>query len=489
MLAAWADVRGAADAAAGAAFLVVGEAGIGKSRLVAEVLDRVEASGGRVLGVGCLPVLRQRLAVADGPAARARARRRRPRRRPARGAGRPPHVARAGPGALGALPRPARRGARDARVPRPGTRPEPPSSTRPSTGSWSGCPRSRGAAPHLLVVEDLHWADPSTLGFLGRLADRQPAGLLTVATTRDAAAVPWARAVDVLELGRLDGASATRLIDNLAAGQELDGDRRASVVRQAEGIPLFIEELTRSYLDDTRTDSIPLRLQELFTSRLKAPGDRPAGRPGGRHRGADLRRPHGVGGDRGRGRRRRTAPRAGRRGGRRTDRPRGGHLPLPARADARRRLRDPGPRRPAADARRRRRDASPARAPSPRSSPSTWTWPARPSGPPRSTSSPAQAEQGRGAHLEATRLLSRAVELLERLPESDERDLSELTARMLRAFSVSSMRGYAAPEVQSDHRRAEVLATRLGRAGGAAVADRELGRLAGAAASWPPRTG
>ena len=60
-------------------------------------------------------------------------------------------------------------------------------------------------------------------------------------------------------------------------------------------------------------------------------------------------------------------------------------------------------------------------------------------------------------------MLSRALELLETLPESDERDLVELTARMLRALSVSSMRGYAAPEVQSDHRRAEVLATRLGR--------------------------
>ena len=39
----------------GAAFLVVGEAGIGKSRLVAEILDRVEASGGKVLGGACLP--------------------------------------------------------------------------------------------------------------------------------------------------------------------------------------------------------------------------------------------------------------------------------------------------------------------------------------------------------------------------------------------------------------------------------------------------
>ena len=45
----------------------------------------------------------------------------------------------------------------------------------------------------------------------------------------------------------------------------------------------------------------------------------------------------------------------------------------------------------------------------------------------------AQAEQGRGAHTEATRLLSRALELLESIPESEDRDLNELTDRMLRA--------------------------------------------------------
>src|SRR3712207_3784291 len=54
LLAAWDAVRQGTDAA-GAFFLVTGEAGIGKSRLLAEVLDRVEASGGRVLGAACLP--------------------------------------------------------------------------------------------------------------------------------------------------------------------------------------------------------------------------------------------------------------------------------------------------------------------------------------------------------------------------------------------------------------------------------------------------
>jgi tetratricopeptide (TPR) repeat protein len=75
----------------------------------------------------------------------------------------------------------------------------------------------------------------------------------------------------------------------------------------------------------------------------------------------------------------------------------------------------------------------------------------------------AWAEQGRGAHAEATKLVSRAIDLLDALPGSDDRDLGELSARMLRGLTVSSMHGYAAPEVQADHRRAQALATRLGR--------------------------
>ena len=269
-----ADVRAGRRAATGAAFLVVGEAGIGKSRLVAEVLDRVEASGGRVLGVGCLPyyanvslwpmarLLERVLGVTGDERATGW-----PRWSPT--SPRSGWTRRRSVPFLGPLARDARRPPSTRR--RSSTR--APSSTRPSTGSWSGCPRSRGAAPHLLVVEDLHWADPSTLGLLGRLVDRRPAGPAHGGHHPGRLRRPLAgRGRRRCALGRLDGAAAARLIDNLVGRAGPDGDRRAAVIAQAEGIPLFIEELTRSYLDDTRTDSIPLRMQELFTSRLKAPG-------------------------------------------------------------------------------------------------------------------------------------------------------------------------------------------------------------------------
>src|SRR5690606_14969160 len=74
----------------------------------------------------------------------------------------------------------------------------------------------------------------------------------------------------------------------------------------------------------------------------------------------------------------------------------------------------------------------------------------------------AQASQAGGAHDEATRLASRALELYEAMGPSEERDLGELSARMLRILSVTSLRGYAAPEVEVDHDRAESLAQDLG---------------------------
>ena len=189
LLSAWADVRGTGPASA--AFLVVGEAGIGKSRLVAEILDRVEATGGRVLGVGVPALLRQRLAVADREGVRTRC-----------SAGRG-H----GPARVRWSTTSARSGLDPAQsipflgplVGVPATPGYPAPELDPSAFldetldrlvEWVAASRRR--TPHLVVVEDLHWADPSTLALLGRLAERQPPGVLTVATSRDAVRRPLA---------------------------------------------------------------------------------------------------------------------------------------------------------------------------------------------------------------------------------------------------------------------------------------------------------
>jgi class 3 adenylate cyclase/tetratricopeptide (TPR) repeat protein len=460
LLSAWEDVRQGTRPDT-ASFLVAGEAGIGKSRLVVEVLDRVESSGGRVLGAVCLPYYSN---VSLWPIARLLER----------------LIGRWGEDAdrldwlvrnldgVGVDP------ARGVPVlgPLVGV---PPSSEFPAPDldpsavldetldvlvDWFA--GVAGRRPHLLVVEDLHWADPSTVELLGRVTGRRRAGLLTVATTREPAAVPWRHRVSVIELGRLDGPAANRLVDNLATGKRLDGAARTAIVEHAEGIPLFIEELTRSSLDARRGEPIPLRLQELLTWRLKAPGVdlrvvQVAATIGSSFDPAIVAA---VTGD---------ADLV-------TDQLRvladaGIVEPVGLAAGTYRfrhaLMRDAAYETQVLDVRRRRHahvaDALAARGAEPALVAQHLDLAGATEHAAARYVDAGRLELGRGAHPEAARLFSRALELLETLPPSDDRDLGELDARLLHGLAVSSMQGYASPEVEADHRRAQELAARLGR--------------------------
>lgn len=460
LFSAWADVLEPTRAAREPAWLVVGEAGIGKSRLVAEVVDRVEASGGRVLGAGCLPYYAN---VSLWPVARLLERTLdvvgTEEDRLARlvehlgSVGLDP--ARSVP-FLGSL-----LGVEDAPgYPAPQLDPRAfLEETLTCLVEWLAALAAR--TPHLFVVEDLHWADPSTLDLLGRVVQERPGNLLTLLTTRDSSVAAWRDEARVVELGRLDRAAATQLVDNLAVGKDLAADKRDSIVSQAEGIPLFVEELTRSCLEDQRDEPLPLRLQELFTWRLKAPAvdlrvAQVAATVGPTF---DVETLAAVVGD--------------------GDTVTAQMVVLadegviepgdPAAHTYRFRhalMRDAAYETQVLDV-RRHTHARVAEVLSQRGAePALVAKHLDLAGEPAQAATlyvvAAQAEQRRGAHTEATRLLSQALHLLGILPESDERDVGELTATMLRALSVSSMRGYAAPEVQSDHRRAELLAMRLG---------------------------
>jgi class 3 adenylate cyclase/tetratricopeptide (TPR) repeat protein len=458
LLSAWDDVR---TGSGSAALLVVGEAGIGKSRLVAEVVDRVEASGGRVLGAVCLPYYTN---VSLWPIARVFER----------------TMERLGADAdrLGWLVDNLRSlGLDPARsipflaplVGVPATPEYPAPELDPSAILEETLDRlvdwlvaSGERTPHLVVVEDLHWADPSTLAVLGRLAERQPPGVLTVATTRELSAVPWRDAAQLLPLGRLDGAAARRLVDNLTAGKRLDGEARAAIIEHAEGIPLFIEELTRSRVDGKRTEPIPLRLQGLLTWRLKTPGVdlrvvQVAATIGGAFDPAVLSAV--IGDETAVADQLKVLTDAG--------------LVEPvglASGSYRFRhalMRDAAYETQVLDVRRQTHasvaEVLAARGAQPALIAQHFDLAGAADRAAGLYLAAAQAEQARGAHPEAAKLLSRALELVDALPESDDRDLTELTGRMLRGLSASSMHGYASPEVEADHRRAQELAGRLGR--------------------------
>ena len=98
-----------------------------------------------------------------------------------------------------------------------------------------------GAGPGLLVVDDLHWCDESTIDTVSRVLHTQR-GLLVVTCSREAAPTALG-AVATVSLAPLDDSAAHELV--LALLPELDERARRAVVDRGDGVPLFLEELAR----------------------------------------------------------------------------------------------------------------------------------------------------------------------------------------------------------------------------------------------------
>lgn len=106
--------------------------------------------------------------------------------------------------------------------------------------------------PLVLVMEDLHWSDPSTLEFLTLLVEQPPiAGLLTIFTVRPDFKVPWRTRSHVshLTLSRLSDEDVRTLITQMAGDRKLPLALITQVVQKTDGIPVFVEELTRMMLE------------------------------------------------------------------------------------------------------------------------------------------------------------------------------------------------------------------------------------------------
>lgn len=132
--------------------------------------------------------------------------------------------------------------------------------------------------PLLMIFEDIHWIDPSSLELLD-LAIRRIATLpvLLVGTYRTDFKAPWIDhpAVYVITLDRLNRVQSTELVDHIAADSGLPTTLRDRIVIQADGIPLFTEELTHAVLETTAAPrgallslSVPSTLQTSLMARL-----------------------------------------------------------------------------------------------------------------------------------------------------------------------------------------------------------------------------
>jgi tetratricopeptide (TPR) repeat protein len=107
--------------------------------------------------------------------------------------------------------------------------------------------------PVLAVVEDAHWVDPTTRELLDLLVAAVPEmALLMVVTCRpefDAGAWLGQAQVTLLQLNRLGQAEHMELLRRVARGKALPADVEAKILAHTDGVPLFVEEVTRAVLE------------------------------------------------------------------------------------------------------------------------------------------------------------------------------------------------------------------------------------------------
>lgn len=142
------------------------------------------------------------------------------------------------------------------------------------------------ARPVLLLVEDLHWIDPSSLETLDAIVERiQDLPVLAVMTHRPSFPPRWTGHGHVTQhsLTRLTRSDGRAIAERVAGGKALPAELLDRIVEQTDGVPLFVEELTRAILEtdllEERQDrytltgpvptlAIPTTLQDSLMARL-----------------------------------------------------------------------------------------------------------------------------------------------------------------------------------------------------------------------------
>jgi class 3 adenylate cyclase/tetratricopeptide (TPR) repeat protein len=139
--------------------------------------------------------------------------------------------------------------------------------------------------PVLMIFEDVHWIDPTSLEALNRTVDRiKTLPALLIVTFRPEFNAPWAGQSHVtsLMLNRLGEREVAAIITSLAGNKNLPGNVMTQIVERSDGIPLFVEEMTKAVLEAEgegeaqRTDgavpptvrAVPASLQASLMARL-----------------------------------------------------------------------------------------------------------------------------------------------------------------------------------------------------------------------------
>ncbi|MBI3800089.1 MAG: AAA family ATPase [Deltaproteobacteria bacterium] len=106
--------------------------------------------------------------------------------------------------------------------------------------------------PVLVVVEDVHWVDPSTLEFLSLLIDRVPTTrVLLLLTFRPDFSPPWAMLSHLTHLtpSRLASRQIEVMVEKVTGGRPLPAEVIQQLITKTDGVPLFVEELTKMVVE------------------------------------------------------------------------------------------------------------------------------------------------------------------------------------------------------------------------------------------------
>ena len=131
--------------------------------------------------------------------------------------------------------------------------------------------------PVLIAFEDVHWSDPTSLELLTLIVERMPAlPILLIITHRPEFQPPWAGQPHVtsMTLNRLGKRERMALVEHVSGGKALPPALVEQIVQRTDGVPLFVEELTKAVLESNELDlpaqqiAIPPTLQASLMARV-----------------------------------------------------------------------------------------------------------------------------------------------------------------------------------------------------------------------------
>ena len=128
--------------------------------------------------------------------------------------------------------------------------------------------------PVLMIFEDVHWSDPTSVEALGRAVDRiRNLGVLLITTHRPEFEPPWIGRphVTALILNRLGEREIAALIDGVTGNKPLPAHIRQDIVERTDGIPLFVEEMTKAVLEAEGEGDAPQTAAAVPPSALAVP--------------------------------------------------------------------------------------------------------------------------------------------------------------------------------------------------------------------------